>query len=140
MSQEPTTPDLVELMRRSVEAANVGEMDGIMSFWAPDGVWDASPMGVGTFEGQAAVRSFLEDWFTSYEEWELHAVEIQDLGNGVAFALFIQKGRLGGSSGEVQLRYAAVNVWEDGKIARITNYGDIDEGRAAAERLAQKRG
>jgi hypothetical protein len=31
-------------------------------------------------------------------------------------------------------------VWEDGKIARITNYTGIDEARAAAERLAQERG
>jgi len=29
---------------------------------------------------------------------------------------------------------------EDGKIARITNYTDIDEARAAAERLAEERG
>ncbi|MGA8364525.1 MAG: hypothetical protein WB709_08385 [Solirubrobacteraceae bacterium] len=31
-------------------------------------------------------------------------------------------------------------VWEGGKIARITNYTDIDEARAAAERLAQEWG
>jgi hypothetical protein len=30
--------------------------------------------------------------------------------------------------------------WEDGKIVRMTNYTDIDEARAAAERLAQGRG
>lgn len=39
-----------------------------------------------------------------------------------------------------QLRYGTVSVWEDGKIARITHYTDIDEARAAAERLAQERG
>ena len=31
-----------------------------MSFYAPDAVWDVSPMGIGTFEGRAAIRSFLE--------------------------------------------------------------------------------
>jgi hypothetical protein len=30
-------------------------------------------------------------------------------------------------------------VWEDGKIVRMTNYRDIDEARAAAERLAEER-
>jgi hypothetical protein len=50
------------------------------------------------------------------------------------------EGRPVGSSGEVQLRYGTVSVWEDGKIARITNYTGIDEARAAAERLAQERG
>ena len=29
---------------------------------------------------------------------------------------------------------------ENGKIARITNYTDIDDARAAAERLAEERG
>ncbi|HWY89977.1 MAG TPA: hypothetical protein VNY31_04835 [Solirubrobacteraceae bacterium] len=44
-----------------------------------------------------------------------------DLGDGVGFRVLIQKGRAVGSSGEVQLRYAAVGVWEDGKIVRMTN-------------------
>jgi ketosteroid isomerase-like protein len=95
---------------------------------------------MGTFEGQAAVRGFMEDWFASYEEWELQMVEVQDLGSAVTFGVLIQKGRPVGSSGEVELRFGTVNVWEDGKIARITNYTDIDEARAAAERLAQERG
>jgi ketosteroid isomerase-like protein len=110
------------------------------AFYAPDGVWDMSPMGMGAFEGRAAARGFLEDWFASYEEYELEAEEILDLGNGVGFRVLNQKGRPVGSSGEVELRYAAVAVWEDGKIVRMTNYNDIDEGRAAAERLAEERG
>ncbi len=58
----------------------------------------------------------------------------------LAFAYSASRGRPVGSSGEVQLRYATVSVWEDGKLARITNHGDIDEARAAAERLAQEQG
>jgi hypothetical protein len=57
----------------------------------------------------------------------------------VGFRVVIQKGRPVGSSGEVQLSYGAVGVWEDGKIVRMTNYRDIDEARAAAERLAEER-
>jgi ketosteroid isomerase-like protein len=140
MSEEATTPDLMELVRRSVETASKRDVDAIMAFYAPDAVWDMSPLGMGTFEGQAAVRTFIEDWFASYEEWDLQAVEVQLLGNGVTFGVLVQKGRPVGSSGEVQLRYASVTAWEDGRIERITNYGDIDEGRAAAERLARERG
>jgi ketosteroid isomerase-like protein len=138
MAEESTTPDLVEILRRSVEVASTRDLDEIMAFYAPDAVWDMSPMGMGTFEGQAAVRGFLEDWFASYQEWDLQAEEVHDLDNSVTLGVFIQKGRLVGSSGEVELRYASVGEWEDGKIARITNYGDIDEARAAAERLAQE--
>src|SRR5271165_2305633 len=140
MSEESTTPDLLELVRRSVEAANERDLDAIMAFFTPDAVWDASPLGIGTFEGQAAVRGFLEDWFASYEEWELQVLEAHYLGNAVTWGVLVQKGRLVGSSGELELRYATVNEWEDGKIGRITNYLNLDEARAAAERLAQEPG
>ena len=49
------------------------------------------------------------------------------------------RGHLVGS-GDVRLRYAAVTAWVEGAVARDTNYTDIDEARAAAERLAQSRG
>jgi len=85
-----------------------------------------------------AVRGFVEDWFASYGEWERELIEVQDPGYGVTFGVLVQKGRLVGSSGEVELRYASVSEWEDGKIGRITNYGDIDAARAAAERLSRE--
>ncbi|HXW58406.1 MAG TPA: hypothetical protein VEJ23_02895 [Solirubrobacteraceae bacterium] len=34
----------------------------------------------------------------------------------------------------------AVWTWRDGLIVRTTNYADLDEARAAAERLAKERG
>ena len=139
MSEESTTPDLVQLARRTVETANSRDLDTIMAFYTPDAVWDMSPLGMGTFEGQAAVRGFMEDWFASYEEWGLQLMEVQDLGNGVTFGVLVQRGRPVGSSGEVELRYASVTEWEDGTIKRITNYSDPDEARAAAERLAEER-
>jgi ketosteroid isomerase-like protein len=78
----------------------------------------------------------------AYEEYEMALEETVDLGDGVAFAVAIQKGRPAGSSGEVRVRYAAVAVWENSLIVRVTNYAEteIDEARAAAERLAQERG
>ena len=87
--EEFTTPDLVELQERITEAANRRDVDAIVAFYAPDGVWDMSPMGMGTFEGQAAARGFLEDWFVSYEDYELEAEEILDLGNGVGLRILM---------------------------------------------------
>ena len=134
---EETAPDLVALARGSIEAEG---LDAAVSFYAPDAVWDASPWGMGVFEGQAAVRGFFEDWSSSYADMEWRAEEIRDLGNGLTFAVILQKGRLVGSSRSVQLRYAAVAEWIDGLIVRNTTYSNIDEARAAAERLAESRG
>jgi ketosteroid isomerase-like protein len=135
MSEESTT-DLVALARRSIEAESV---DAAVSFYAPDGVWDASPWGMGVFEGQASVRGFFDDWRRSYSDIEWEAEEIRDFGNGVTFAVIVQKGRLLGSGGSVQLRYGSIAEWIDGLIVRNTTYTDIEEGRAAAERLAEER-
>jgi hypothetical protein len=57
--------DLGALARRSIEA---GSIDVAVSFYAPDGVWDASPWGMGVFEGRAAVRGFFDDWSRSYTD------------------------------------------------------------------------
>jgi ketosteroid isomerase-like protein len=139
MPEESTTPDLVEITRTALEALNRRDLDAMTSFFAPDCVWD-TPEGVLTFEGQAAIRGFLEDWIAAYEEFEIDAEEILDLGNEVTFAIFNQRGRLVGSSGEVRFRSANAAVWDEGLQVRVSNYLDIDEARSAAERLAEERG
>ena len=137
MSEESTTPDLAGLVRKSIE---VEDMDAVVSFYAPDGVWDASPWGMGVFEGRTAVRAFFEDWRSSYLDLQWTVEEIRDLGNGVTFALILQQGHIVGSTASVQLRYAAVTEWREGLIVRNTTYTDISAARAAAERLAEERG
>ncbi|HEV2924029.1 MAG TPA: nuclear transport factor 2 family protein, partial [Solirubrobacteraceae bacterium] len=73
MAEESTTPDLVELASRSIETE---DLEAALSFYAPHAVWDASPWGMGVFEGQAAVRGFFEDWRSSYSDIEWKAEEI----------------------------------------------------------------
>ena len=138
MPEESTTPDLVELSRRFHEAASRLDFDAMVSFYAPDAVWDGRASGM-TFEGRTAIRGFWEDVTVAYEEFEFQPEEILDLGNGVIFQVALQKGRPVASIGYVQLRYAAVVVWAKGLIERVTLYNDPDEARAA-ERLAGERG
>jgi ketosteroid isomerase-like protein len=140
MTEKSTTPDLVELAQSSFAAINRGDFDAFMSFWGPDPVSLTSDGGLGTFEGRAAIRGFFEDFVSSYEEFEVVAEEIVDLGNGVTYAILSQRGRPVGSSGEVRLRYASVGLSVNGLAVRVTNYLDIDKARAAAERLAEERG
>jgi ketosteroid isomerase-like protein len=139
MPEESTTPDLEELNRAFIEAANRGDVDAFMSFFAPDAVWDNSPVGTGTFEGAAAVRGVVEDWMSIHEEFEVKTEEFRDLGNGVGFGVNVQRGRPVGSTGVVRLRQGFVSLVEGGLIERVTTYLDPNEARAAAERLAQER-
>ena len=140
MSQEVRSADPVELTRRLYEAADRGDCDAMMGLFRPDAVWDLSEAGIGTFEGAAAIRRLVEDWQGSYEDYKVDVEEIRDLGNGVTLAVSLQTGRPAGSTGEVQIRFASIQVCEDGLIAWMKNYNEVDETRAAAERLAAERG
>ncbi len=139
MAEESTALDPVELARRFFEAMNKREFDSIPSFYASDAVLDSMGMGA-SFEGVAAIRGFFEDFISAYEEFEVEPEEILDLSNGVMLSVALQQGRPVGSSGRVQMRFASVTLWVDGAIVRQTLYTDIDEARAAAERLTQERG
>ena len=143
MTEEPTSPDLVELVRRCWEAATRADLDAFMGFWAPDAVWDFSQMGIGTFEGLAAIRGLYEDWVGGYEGLEVEPSEILDLGNDVVFAVCTQTGTPAGSTSRAPVRevWAYTVVFTEGKFARVVTYGsDTAKARAAAERLAEERG
>jgi len=140
MSQEPATPDSVELTRRFVEAWTRRDLDAWMGFFAPDAVWEVPALGTSV-EGAAAIRSFGEEWLIAFAEYEVQAEEILDLGNGVVFAATRQNLRPAGSGGGARLQEVWVYafVWVEGMLVQSTIYPDPDEARAAAERLAEER-
>jgi ketosteroid isomerase-like protein len=57
MSEESTTPDLVERVQRIVAAMNARDFDAAMSFYAPDAVLDAEDAGI--HEGRPSTRLVL---------------------------------------------------------------------------------
>lgn len=137
MSEESAAPDLVALARRPYEAFNRRDFDAMMSVYDPDAVFE---MELVVFRGSAAIREFYEEWSRGYDDYEVELEDAFDLGNDVTVAVALLRGRPGGSSGFIQLRFAAVATWHDGLIERVTGYTDIDEARTAAERLARERG
>jgi ketosteroid isomerase-like protein len=136
MSEES---DVTLLVQRATDVGNA-DFEAGMSFYAPHAVWDLSQGGFPVIEGREAIRAFFEEWLGAYEEHEEEVEEIQDLGNGVAFAVFRQRARPVGSSGWVEFRDARVLICADGLIERVNAFLDIDAARAAAERLAEERG
>ena len=136
MSEESTTPDPVELVRKQFEAMNRRDLDGVMSSVAEDGVLDGR---ADLVEGRAAIRGFVEEWWGAYEELDYELEEVHHLGGGVVFAVVSQDGRLVGSDGHVRQREGWVYLCVGGSIARLTT-SEVDQARAAAERLAQERG
>ena len=140
MPEESTTPDLVELTHRTLETANRHDLGALMGFYAAEAVWDLSDVGIGTFEGVAAIESFIGDWWGTWGDHVMQAEEIVDLGHGVVFLALREDGRLAGSDAHVEHRRGRVYLWVNAMIERVTVYLDIDQARVAGERQAQERG
>ena len=138
MAERPTGRDLVDVTRRRFEAGNRRDADAVLSFYAPDAVFDASDAGLGTYEGADAIRAFLQDWWRSYEGYENVPDEILQVGEEAVLVINTLLGRLHGSSEPLQQHNAYLFEFQDGVIVRWTACMDIDEACAAAETLAEE--
>jgi ketosteroid isomerase-like protein len=98
MSEESTAPDLVELTEQAFEAGSRHDLDAVMSFYAPDPVWDMSAVGLGTYEGAAAIREFVDSWWSTFEDHIIEPEETVRFGHGVLFSHVREVGRLAGAT------------------------------------------
>jgi ketosteroid isomerase-like protein len=138
MSEESATPDLLELGRRIFDAGRHADVDGLMGFYRSDVVIEVPDAGL-TFEGLTEIRHFFEDFFGLWEDLVSELEVLLDLGNGVTLSVISNRGRPVGSTAEAHQRAPWVATWEGGKVTRVDIYTDVDEARAAGERLAEER-
>jgi ketosteroid isomerase-like protein len=137
VTHERSATGVLELTRRVYAALNERQFDAVTAMFGENAVWDVSRWGLGVHAGTEAVRRFMGDWFESLEEYEVQVHELLDLGNGVVYAEVLQIARRTGSRDHLRLRSAPVYEWAGGKVARLTLYPDLNEGRAAAQRAAR---
>jgi hypothetical protein len=140
MPEESTTPDLEEI-RSWVEAGSYNEFAAFIErYYAADALLDMGDVGLGPCEGLPATLGFLKEYWSMWEEHHHHLEDAVDLGHAVWYVVIREDGRMKGADAPVRARGAWVSVWDDGKIVRNTGYTDLDDARAAAERLAEERG
>ncbi len=135
MAEESKTPDPVQLTRLLVDAFDRGAVDAIESFGADDAVLEATGLGMH-FEGRKAIRGFIQDWLGSFDDLAFEVREVRALSSDVVLVLIDQSGRPVGTLAVIQQLEAWVIRWVAGHITQLASYLDIDEARAAAERLA----
>jgi ketosteroid isomerase-like protein len=123
-----------EIVRRSTDAYNRGDLDGIVEHWAPDAVLDwSNSRGVeaGVYRGHGEIRAFAQRFLTAWDEVRLEIddpVEVEDdllLAENVTY--------LRGRDGiEVQARSAWLITFEDGQQTSLTMYQTKREALEAA--------
>jgi ketosteroid isomerase-like protein len=128
MSQEN-----VEVMQRAFDEFSRNGWEPLMgTVWDPDIVWNMSPTGIpglGTYRGFDELRSFFEDWFSTFPfaEWEQEVDDLIDCGEQVV-ALTRQRGHGTASGAVVELEYAQVMTFRGRKVVQVDVY--LDRGRA----------
>jgi ketosteroid isomerase-like protein len=140
MPEEPTTPDAAQRVRDAFAAASAEDLDGVTADLAPNAVWVMDEVGLGPFEGVDAIREFLLEWWSLWEEHNHHVEQVVLLSERVGYAIIREAGRIKNSGSLVDARVAHVIESIDGLVVRDTSYVDIDAARAAAERLAREWG
>jgi ketosteroid isomerase-like protein len=141
MSEESTTHDLVALVERFNDAWNRQDVEAFLSVVAPDVVYRPITTWPEPQErrGSDEVRRFfipdsLDVWtddFTGKPE------TIREHANAV-IALLRFTGHARASGVEIGGGVFRVFRCRDGQITQIEDFTDLDEARAAAERLAEE--
>jgi ketosteroid isomerase-like protein len=130
MSQEN-----VEIVRRSTDAYNRRDVDGMLALWAQDAVLDwsnARSFEAGVYRGHGEIRAFMEEFFASWDEVRIELVygpaEVED-GLVIAENVTYMRGRDGI---EVQARSAWLITIRDGEQTSLTLYQTKPEAVEAA--------
>ena len=127
----------METVRRAFEEFTRGGWEPLMgTYWDPEIVWDMSASGIpglGIYRGFEELRSFFEDWFSTFpfEEWEQAVDDVIDCGGEQVVVLTRQRAR-SVSGIATEMEYAQVVGLRDGKITRTTVYLDRERALEAA--------
>jgi ketosteroid isomerase-like protein len=131
-SEAAATPGDVERVESSYEALNRRDIAGTVAALHDDAQWveHSDLPEAGTYEGVETIRSFLEQFM---ESWEDFHQEIEDeIVRGPCLLLFIHLEARGRGSGiEVDSRYAHLWQVKEGKGARVDAYYDREQALAA---------
>lgn len=107
----------------------------LMEIAHPDFVWDMSTFRgwpeQKTYEGIEGARQFLADWTSAWEDWRLELKDLIDAGDEVV-AIVHQSGRSKTTGLPVDMDFAQLWTFRDGKQIRMRMYADPDEALRVA--------
>jgi len=125
----------LELVRRAWEAWQRGDIDALFEVWDRDIVWDTTHFQdwpESTYEGHEGVRRFLSEWLELWDEYEAGVDESLATRDGRVISLAWQRGKGHQSGLEMDIEWAQIATFRDGKITRIDNYDNRGTALEAA--------
>jgi ketosteroid isomerase-like protein len=121
-------------MRRSIDAWNSGDLDGLIAIAHPDIEWAVAPEHPAstTHRGIEAVMAYHEDWRNTLDDLRLDVHSITESGDSV-LALGHIRGKGSESGADVEVEIAFLTTFHDGKAVRVEEFLDPAEAMRALE-------
>jgi ketosteroid isomerase-like protein len=134
MSQENLDQENLDLLRRGFEyVEKTGEF--LPEAVHPDFVFDTTTfrgaIRPGIFVGVDEANEWLAEWISSFEDWAVDVEEVFAAGDRLV-TIARQHGKAKHGGPEVEMRFAQVWTFRDGRIARLEMYADRDDALEAA--------
>jgi ketosteroid isomerase-like protein len=124
----------VELVRKSIDAVNRGDLDAWMSFLSPDVVWESQTIRGVTpvFRGRAEARAWLEQFRELFEEIHLEIEQITALGDERVLSGYTEIGRGAGSGAPTEQKVWSILWVAEGLIKRRQSFPTREKALEAA--------
>ena len=119
----------IEMVRRSYEAFNRGDLDGALEGIHPDIVWHTYIVpgpGGGTYRGHDGVRELWSDAKRIFGEFRNVPEQVFETPDNIV--VFVSVEGVGARSGAaVQARIAHIFTFRDEKVVGVRSFADRDE-------------
>jgi ketosteroid isomerase-like protein len=115
----------IELFRAGEAAINSGDIERLISLCTADARLHPRRAPItGEFHGPDGFRAFWRDTEETFDKFEAHYDNVEELDDGRVFATgtFVTRGR--GSAAETEVRSAVVVTFRAGEISSMHDYGD----------------
>ena len=130
--------DNVEVLRDAYEALNDGDIERALAVLDEDAEWSehSDLPEAGTYRGREAIRTFLERFLESWQDFDQELEEII-AGDPCVLIMLHSRVRGKGSGIAVEAQYAHLWTMEEGRGVRVDAYFDREEGLRALRAAAR---
>jgi ketosteroid isomerase-like protein len=132
--RDPDREEDLALIRAGIEAANRGDIDGLVALFDPEVEFHIAPgLGnAGTYHGREGFRNGLGGWLEAWESFTIDVVELEPIGERHVVGDVRQLGRGRGSGIEVEMRLGYLWEVRGGLAVRFHIVPDRETARAVA--------
>ena len=121
----------VEIVRRAYEAWGSNDFVTLFKLVDEEAVINRVPPLAATFHGHEGLLEVGIDWSEDFEEWDMEAVELLDLGDQVLARIY-QRAVGAGSGAPVESHHWYLHEVRNGKVVRLDMYATEAAAREAA--------